>query len=502
VTPIPIIDLFAGPGGLNEGFSQLGESDGAPVFTTIGSFEMESTAVRTLTLRAAYRHLLRSDGGVPQDYYSFIRGEIDLAAFKENPLVAEAFAAAETHVHQVELGGDADNSETIIRKALESAGVAHGEQPWVLIGGPPCQAYSLAGRSRRANDESFATDKKHFLYREYLQIIRTFAPPVFVMENVKGLLSSTTSGESMFDLIKRDLENPGVGLRYSIHSLTVANAPELLNPKDFVIRSEQYGIPQKRHRVILLGIRDGAFPENVPVGALEPSDSVTVEHALNGMPALRSGISPSGLDSDESWLSIRERGFGRTEQVGIKRSGRDATLHRGRPAMERTGDPKGPAAYRDWILDSRFDWVIQHESRSHMVKDLERYQFAAALAKKEGIAPKLRHFPAELLPNHKNAGSEARPFEDRFRVQIAGAPSTTVVSHISKDGHYYIHPDPEQMRSLTVREAARLQTFPDNYFFVGNRTQQYHQVGNAVPPLLANQIAKVVARLFELATRD
>jgi len=496
VTPIPIIDLFAGPGGLNEGFSRLGESVGRPAFTTIGSFEMETTAVQTLTLRGAYRHLLRSEEGVPSEYYQFIRGEINKSTFASSARVAEAFAVAESHVHQVELGSATDDSEETIRAALDAAGVKTGEQPWVLIGGPPCQAYSLAGRSRRANDATFATDKKHFLYREYLHIIRTFAPPVFVMENVKGLLSSTTSGESMFDLIKRDLENPGDGLRYTIHSLSVPNPPDSLKPRDFIIKSELYGVPQKRHRVILLGIREGAFPAGKTVGFLTPSETVTVEHALNGMPKLRSGISPASLDDEVEWQSIREHGFSRAEQAGVPRTLLDPLPGRGSASMRRLDEPSGPAAYRKWILDAAFEEVVQHQSRSHMIKDLERYQFAAALAKKDGIAPKLRDFPADLLPNHRNAASDARPFEDRFRVQISGAPSTTVVSHISKDGHYYIHPDPEQMRSLTVREAARLQTFPDNYYFVGNRTQQYHQVGNAVPPLLAHQIAMVVGELF------
>ena len=133
-----------------------------------------------------------------------------------------------------------------------------------------------------------------------------------------------------------------------------------------------------------------------------------------------------------------------------------------------------------------------------MKSDLHRYLFAACFASVEGRSPSLSDFPRDLLPDHDNV-SEALAtghFSDRFRVQLADLPSTTITSHISKDGHYYIHYDPAQCRSLTVREAARLQTFPDNYFFCGGRTAQYSQVGNAVPPLLARQIAEVVYNLL------
>lgn len=125
-----------------------------------------------------------------------------------------------------------------------------------------------------------------------------------------------------------------------------------------------------------------------------------------------------------------------------------------------------------------------------MTADLHRYLYAACFAKCIGLAPKMHEFPEQLLPKHKNA--RTGKFNDRFRVQISDAPSTTITSHISKDGHYFIHPDPSQCRSFTVREAARLQTFPDNYYFEGSRSQQYIQVGNAVPPFLAVQIAEVV----------
>ena len=155
--------------------------------------------------------------------------------------------------------------------------------------------------------------------------------------------------------------------------------------------------------------------------------------------------------------------------------------------------------YEEWYRGKfgRSRVLTNHESRSHLASDLNRYLFCAAYAEKYGAPARLEEFPESLLPNHKNV-QEAKAtgeykFNDRFRVQMWGRPSTTITSHIAKDGHYYIHPDPTQCRSLTVREAARLQTFPDDYLFEGNRTSQYTQVGNAVPPLLAQQIASIVA---------
>ena len=140
-----------------------------------------------------------------------------------------------------------------------------------------------------------------------------------------------------------------------------------------------------------------------------------------------------------------------------------------------------------------------------MASDLARYLFAATFAHSQGYSPRLDTFPPKLLPDHLNVQFrnevEVIPFKDRFRVQCKDEPATTVVAHIAKDGHYYIHYDPSQCRSLTVREAARLQTFPDNYFFVGTRTEQYTQVGNAVPPLLAHKLAKIVRSLLNEMNR-
>jgi DNA (cytosine-5)-methyltransferase 1 len=151
------------------------------------------------------------------------------------------------------------------------------------------------------------------------------------------------------------------------------------------------------------------------------------------------------------------------------------------------------------LYDDRLTVLTLHEARSHMASDLRRYLYAATFAQETGRSPKLADFPSNLLPDHQNVeeGRSGKMFSDRFRVQLANHVSTTVTSHISKDGHYFIHYDPVQCRSLTVREAARLQTFPDNYFFAGPRTEQYHQVGNAVPPKLAEQIAEIVAEVLD-----
>lgn len=487
---IPVIDVFAGPGGLNEGFSRFGEDAGTPVFQTIGSFEMDPTACATLRVRHAYHHLLRSAAGVPEAYYEFIRGEGTVGEFMSAPEVADAYAAAESAVNQIELGKNRAESDALISVALQGAGAVDSD--WVLVGGPPCQAYSLVGRSRRRNDAAFEDDHKHFLYREYLHILETFEPPVFVMENVKGLLSSTNRGTQMFDLIRADLENAG-SRGYDLYSFVVGGVPGAFRPKDFIIRSEDHGVPQKRHRVILLGVRRGFLPEGRRPGRLKKSTSVSVHRALGHLPAIRSGVSPTREDSVEAWRALRARAR-ESARADAPRS--DWGTSRG-GAFVRPSGPSPEGRFEGWAADDRLGGFIQHESRTHMASDLLRYYFAADLARTAGRSPKLGDFPTELLPNHANVTAAERPFEDRFRVQLATEPSTTVTSHIAKDGHYYIHFDPEQMRSLTVREAARLQSFPDNYFFAGNRTQQYHQVGNAVPPLLAFQLAQVVAALFD-----
>jgi DNA (cytosine-5)-methyltransferase 1 len=484
--PIPVIDLFAGPGGLSEGFEGY-TGKGARVFECALSVEKEPNAHKTLLLRAFVR-LFKNP---PKEYYEYLRGEIALAdLYQEYP---EQFEVATTKAIRLTLEyRNRDRVDRLIRKALRNR-----SQKWVLIGGPPCQAYSLVGRARRNREDrrQFERDGRHFLYKEYLRIVRKFRPPVFVMENVKGLLSSSAKGVQIFDRMLEDFASAG----YTIHSFVKKGAGDELTPTDYVIDSESFDIPQRRHRVIILGVRR---PLERGTRCIRTKDrQVTIHAAIGDLPKIRSQTSPPSTDSYESWekeLRKLRSAFRRDGQLKHLPRGQLRKLSVGARFLRRRLSPTPRSSWivrhQKWLLDRRIEGVTLHESRHHMPSDLRRYLYASLHAKANGQSPRIKSFPAWLRPAHENVGKAVTEalFSDRFRVQVKNKPSTTVVSHISKDGHYYIHYDPRQCRSLTVREAARLQTFPDNYQFQGTRTRQYQQVGNAVPPLLARQLAAVV----------
>ena len=473
-----------------------------PFFEIGLSIEKDAVAHRTLTLRAVFRRL-RGTKDVKY-YYSYVRGEIDEASFREIPAVASAFEHAAIEARCLELG---KSDEASIDREISAA--LKGQETWVLIGGPPCQAYSLAGRARRTNDKDFHKDVKHFLYREYLRIIQVHKPTIFVMENVKGLLSSKHSGNPLFEKIIADLSAPADGLEYEIRSFTKRENSGSLEPTDYIIHSERYGIPQTRHRVILLGVRKGLGMSQHRL-LTRVSRSVTVSQTIDDLPRIRSRLSRG--DSSEAWRKAvqaapsyvtgwqTENESTMIETMCAFAAAATSVTSGGAFISRNYRRPQKPTELQQWLHDRSLGGVCQHEARAHMASDLARYLFSASFAHLWGYFPRLNMFPPKLLPNHINVHaereSEAIPFEDRFRVQCRNEPASTVVAHIAKDGHYYIHYDPSQCRSLTVREAARLQTFPDNYFFAGNRTEQYTQVGNAVPPLLAHKLAGIVRSLL------
>jgi DNA (cytosine-5)-methyltransferase 1 len=526
---IPVIDIFAGPGGLGEGFSSVLKPDGTRAFKIALSIEKDEYAHKTLTLRSFFRQF--KPGQAPAEYYEFAKGNIKLEElYKKYPQQA---ADASNETWQATLGESKDAvASTIVDKKIREA--LDGAKNWLLIGGPPCQAYSVVGRVRRQQnilDES--TDERVGLYKQYLRILAIHNPAVFVMENVKGLLSATTESSPMFTRILEDLSRPVTAYLkdykrngqelvcpgYKIFSLVFkpktfdAEGNPIISQKDFLIRSEDYGIPQTRHRVILLGIRNDI--NHIP-DVLQEENPVGISRVLSGLPRLRGKLS-TGPDQGEKWRDSIKGILRRGVLTGIAGEIKDEiakqldqlTLPREGSGKEFVADKSINAEYRpDWFIDDRLIGVCNHAARGHMESDLHRYFFISCFAKVKGYSPQLADFPEFLLPDHKNVynkdGAITRKFADRFRVQLKNKPSKTITSHISQDGHYYIHYDPTQCRSFTVREAARIQTFPDNYFFCGPRTAQFIQVGNAVPPLLANQIAVIVRNVFtgEKATID
>ncbi len=547
---VPLIDIFAGPGGLSEGFSRFASFSNSDIrFVSRLAIEKDPVAVETLRLRSFFRQFRVED--VPDDYYRFLRQQAPESALWSLP----EWKTASDHVWNAELGVI---EEAVLHEKIASR--LNNAKTWVLLGGPPCQAYSLMGRARMTGlgnagrDANLATtkldeikqqiatrwesDKRHFLYQEYLRIVAVHQPSVFVMENVMGILSAMLpekdgqKNRRAFDQIKKDLSDPWAALEddpkgkqlagflkgerhtYRLHSFVVARDAENdeVEDRDYLIRSDLFGVPQKRNRVILLGVRDDI---NAMPGVLKPADPVSVKQAIGGMPELRSGLSRED-SSHDNWRNAIEEAHNLIFEGKKSPISKELTqltylsveLGRGTAFMFTDSEQltiETPPLVR-WLSDARLQGIPQHESRSHMPSDLVRYLFVSSYAAKNGLSPRIDEWPIELLPKHKNISVEkktgeitAEGFNDRFKVQRWNEPSSTVTSHIAKDGHFFIHPDPMQCRSLTVREAARLQTFPDNYYFCGNRTQQYHQIGNAVPPYLAVQLAKVVADLISNA---
>lgn len=520
----PVIDLFAGPGGLGEGFSACRVNNNHP-FRIRLSVEKDDIAHMTLKLRAFYRYFIHENLPVPEEYYQYLQGKIKRdALYAKYP---EATICSDEEAICAELGSD-EFSDSYFDEKIEK--VLHGEKNWLLIGGPPCQAYSLVGRSRRLgalkddagdlidNGQAFFDDHKHILYQQYLRIIAKHSPSVFVMENVKGILSSKLNGEDIFPVILKDLQNPALAAKAhnwgkvannSYKTISFVTGTEPVKNRNYLIKAEMYGIPQARHRVIILGIRDDIWKHiNGSVSSLcVRKEEVTVEEILENMPKIRSDFSKRKLATASDWNDYLSNAK-KTEwfykiDSDVKKIIQKADNERKKETIETKSNERKacqPKIYTDWYDDQKLTCLCNHESRTHMDSDLYRYLFVSAYGKAKGVSPCLRDFPFELLPNHKNVSKDRdnikdgdnQKFADRFKVQLWNKPASTITSHISKDGHYFIHPDPVQCRSLSVREAARLQTFPDNYFFEGNRTQQYHQVGNAVPPLLAKQIAEIV----------
>lgn len=413
------LDIFAGAGGLSEGFIRAG-------YTPVAHIEMDKAACYTLKTRLSYKWL--SDHGEGETYLRYLRKEIS-----RQDLYAAVPSALLDTVLNYEISRE--NLNDIFQKIDQ---FLDGERLDLIVGGPPCQAYSLVGRARDEN--GMVGDSRNYLYILYAEFLRRYHPRYFVFENVVGLLSAKDKdGELYFDKMRQLFRDCGYSVEF-----------QKLNAKD-------YGVLQNRSRIILIGKygQHQAFYPNIP----KTTYTVNVEEVFKDLPKIKSNQGTYGLVP---------------------------TLHY-----------DGTYLYTVQIKEYDLEPVTLHCSRPNTSQDLKIYRKAVRLWDKEK-----KRLSYTDLPKKLRSQNNMESFLDRFKVVAADLPySQTVVAHIAKDGHYFIHPDIKQNRSLTPREVARLQTFPDNYFFESvsgrpSRTTAFKQIGNAVPVLLAEKIATALLEVW------
>lgn len=430
------LDLFSGAGGLAEGFSREG-------FYVAAHVEKEKWMCETLKTRDIYNFLYGN--GDLQLYFDYLKSGVTYRNFEEGRIpIFHKYPELQKQVSDASICkafGDpaiekdvSDTYEIItdIENALKNEGVNAID---VIIGGPPCQAFSVIARHVQ---NRFPDKIKLNLYTYYLKVLKHFQPKMFVFENVPGI-TNIAKGK-IFQNICAEFEAAGYKLLCSPGKTVAEN---IFNASDF-------GVCQNRRRLILIGIR-----KNIPA---DYPDFERYQICRNGELTTRTAIGDlppvcAGENKDEILYFYGDR-----------------------------------EAENDFqrLMRQNSCGVINHKARSNQLRDLEIYRICI-----EGRYRRYRDLP-EHLKTHKNQGV----FEDRFRVHQWDKTSHTIMAHISKDGHYDIHPDILQCRSITVREAARIQSIPDNYKFEGPRTSQFIQVGNAVPPLMAQTIARALKNIL------
>jgi len=406
-----VIDLFCGAGGFSEGFLSAG-------CDLIAHVEMDKDACDTIRTRMAYHNLRRA--GKLGEYRKYLLGKIDRETLVHNNNLEDEFNS----VIQAEISQDnIKDLITDVKKRLDDRRLD------MIIGGPPCQAYSHIGRS--SDKKRMRRDQRKFLYQYYVEFLRAFKPKLFVFENVPGLLN--TGGGIYLKNMRRMMKCAGYTTDYQV-----------FNTSDF-------GIPQNRKRVILMGWRSNSGISQYP-NFQTVKRTYKVADFIGDLPKLHAGEGSRCVSYQSRSLLLRRLG----------------------------------------ITDRDLPLIIDHSARPQSSRDLEIYKIAV---RKKSCGRNMRYDELpERLKNHKNRTA----FLDRFKVVDHLAPSShTIIAHIAKDGHYYIHPDIKQNRSLTVREAARLQTFPDNCYFEGTRTSKFRQIGNAVPPMFSKIIAEKIIRLLK-----
>ena len=393
------IDLFAGCGGLSEGFYKEG-------FKALAHVEIDKYCCSTLRER--------------MKYYGYSQNDIDKSV--------------------IESDIKADN---IINRIEYAVGKSEVD---MIIGGPPCQAYSSAGRARDEN--GMKNDPRNYLFEHYVKILNHFKPKFFVFENVTGLLTTNIDGIKILQLVFAALKK---------------NFKIVEQPSTLLFNTANYGVPQIRKRLIIIGVR-----KDLDLRPEEIYESLKITH-----------YDPDMSEEDSRKLK---------KYVSVADAIGDLPIiHAGQKIKELSYNSKESNDYLSWVRSEGETLVFDHITRTQNEKDTERY---SEMAK--------NHWTFEqLLENRPDLNHEKkRVFNNSYTVQFWEKPARTIIAHLSKDGNQFIHPDYRQGRSLSVREAARLQSFPDNFRFSGSMCQQFKQIGNAVPPLFAQCIARNIKKVI------
>lgn len=405
-----VVDLFAGAGGLSEGFLETN------AYNFLAHIEWEKPMVDTL------RYNLENRWGYSKEHSaeSVIRFDIQ----KTDELIHGGW-----NKDTVEMYGN-DNSPKIISNGMD--GIIKGNSVDVIIGGPPCQAYSIAGRAQDPN--SMKDDYRNYLFESFVKVVDYYKPKLFVFENVPGILSARPGDRLVIERIYEAFDNIGYKIR----------KPELM--KNSIYSSANFGVPQDRRRVIIFGVKkdSGLELEDLysSLSSLETNDKVTVRDAIGKM----AKFYPLNTPIKDGNKNISHGMVG-------------------------------------------FEKLTQHEARYVNLRDQSIYR--------EWIKNNMNHIPNEekLLYYREKIGKTSN--HNKYRNLEWDKPSPTIVSHLYKDGHMFIHPDPEQARSITVREAALLQSFPEDFEFIGSVAYCYKMIGNAVPVLFAKKIGEAVYSVLQ-----
>ncbi|MGL5122806.1 MAG: DNA cytosine methyltransferase [Fusobacteriaceae bacterium] len=402
------LDLFSGAGGLTEGFIQAG-------YDVLAHVEKEYSASLTLKTRLSYHYLKKNNN--LELYKQYLKGEMTRETLYSHIPKEILNSVINMEINDISISEIFDKFDKIIGdKKIE-----------IIIGGPPCQAYSLVGRAR--SKEKMENDERNYLYKQYLKFIKKYNPNIFLFENVRGLLTAQNS-----QLLPKIIEEMNE-LGYTVEK-------NLLDAKNF-------GVPQSRKRLIIIGWKKELnfnYPKFEKI-----NNNITINSLFENLPSLKPG-----------------------ESILFKH------LKKANETLINTN-----------IYDENCNILTQHISRPHNERDLKIYKIAIEEKDKGNILK----YNSNLIPKHLKTHKNIKSFLDRFKVVDGNNICHTMVAHIAKDGHHYIHPDIKQLRSISLREAARIQTFPDSYYFENSRTAAFTQIGNAVPPLMAKIIAEKIKNI-------